>query len=87
VLSSTRNVRRQARALIAVVAFLSAPAAATAFPSGPIRGAAEFPQGPARAARAMPYLDRGAAITPRDPTLLPVGRTTAPGTAVASDLR
>jgi hypothetical protein len=84
VLSSTRNLRRQARALIA---FLSAPAAATAFPSGPIRGAAEFPQGPHRSALALPYLDRGAAITPRDPTLLPVGRTTAPGTAVASDLR
>ena len=52
-LSSTRYRRRHAVALIVFAALAFAPAAANAYPHGPVRGAADFPQGPIRPALVM----------------------------------
>ena len=45
---TTHKLRGRALALITLAAFAAPPATASAFPSGPIRGAADYPSGPVR---------------------------------------
>ena len=64
-MTSTSRRHRHAITLIALAASLCAPAAASAYPQGPIRGAADFPSGPVRPALVVPSPERGAAVMPR----------------------
>ena len=78
-LSSTRQLRRHALALIALAACAPTPAAANAFPSGPIRGATDYPSGPVHSA----LLDRVATLPAIDQTRRPAARTRAIGEQLA----
>ncbi|MBV9196846.1 MAG: hypothetical protein JO168_22135 [Solirubrobacterales bacterium] len=72
-LSSARHHPRYPLALLAAAVLAVVPAAANAFPSGPIHGAADFPSGPVHST----LLDRAAALRPHDQTLLRSNRVAA----------
>ncbi|MBV9335839.1 MAG: ester cyclase [Solirubrobacterales bacterium] len=60
--STTNRLRRGATALLTLAAVVAMPAAAAAFPSGPVRGLAAYPSGPIRpTALATAALERGVA--------------------------